>query len=70
MTAYETLLKLLIDLKGAQLVLSLVIWGAIAFLAIRNQPIPDILVIVGTAVITFWFGVTAGLRQSSGSNVK
>lgn len=63
----ESILKLLIDLKGAQLLLSLVIWGAIAYLAATQQAIPDALVMAGTATLAFWFGITATQRVNGGS---
>lgn len=54
----EQLIKLLIELKGAQLLLSMIIWVAIAYLTANSQPVPDALLIAGTATIAFWFGAT------------
>ncbi len=62
----DAIVKALIDLKLAQLALSLIIWGAIAWLSINQQPVPDALLVAGTAVLAFWFGVNIGQRHNGG----
>jgi len=40
--------------------LTVAIWGAIIYLAVRQLPIPDILYVGGTSVIAFFFGSKVG----------
>lgn len=41
-------------------VLAVSVWGAIIYLAIAGQPIPDILYFGGAAIIGFFFGSKTG----------
>lgn len=41
-------------------ILALVVWGAIIYLAVVQQPVPDILYYGGITVIAFFFGNKQG----------
>ncbi len=53
----------------AQTILVILIWGAIAFLAVMQHPIPDPLLDAGFVIIGFYFH-TVMTRTLSGANPK
>lgn len=40
--------------------LALTVWGAIVYLAVTGQPVPDILYFGGASIIGFFFGNKSG----------
>ena len=51
-------------LQGA---LSFLIWGAVIYLSVTGEPVPDVLVAGGSAIIGFWFGTSGpnGIVQNA-----
>lgn len=43
--------------------LAFVIWGAIVYLAVAGQEVPEILIYGGSSVIAFFFGSKAGQQE-------
>jgi len=51
-------------------VLALAIWGAIIYLAVASQPIPDILYGGGLSVVAFFFGTKKGEADGTARAMK
>ena len=55
-----------------QSVLTLVLWGSVVYLAVTNQPIPDLVAMGATSVLGFWFGTkvsyTKALNEKNSNN--
>jgi hypothetical protein len=70
----DRITKFVLDTHLAQLLIAMLIWSIIGYLAIAEKEIPQFLVYAGTAVISFWFGVQAGAKaiiateKKNGSN--
>ena len=47
-----------------QAVLTLGIWGAVVYLIVTNQPVPEILSMSANLVLGFYFGSKLALAQS------
>ncbi len=51
----------------AQTILVILIWGAIAFLAVMQHPIPDALLDAGFVIVGFYFHTVLTRQLGSGS---
>lgn len=50
----------------AQAVLTLAIWGAIGYLALSGQPIPELLSNVGLVIVGFYFRSAVSSKPTTG----
>ena len=53
MDNFWTLLRESVIVQGF---MTIMLWGAIVYLAVTQQPIPELLAMGGTAILGFWFG--------------
>jgi len=52
----DTFWSLLRESVIVQGIMTLMLWGAIVYLAVTAQPIPELLATGGVAILGFWFG--------------
>lgn len=52
----QTFWSLLKESVITQALLTLMIWGAVIYMVVIGQPIPDILAVAASAILGFWFG--------------
>lgn len=64
----EGLIKVLNETKLAQLIISMIIWLAIGWQVANNQPVPEIMLVAGSATFSFWFGVSVGQKAATPTN--
>lgn len=62
MQTFWTLLKESVILQA---VLTLSVWGAVLYLAVTRQPIPDILSMAANLVLGFYFGSKLSLASAA-----
>ena len=62
----DTFWSLLKESIITQAVLTVMIWGAVVYLAVTHQAIPEILTAGGMGILGFWFGakITAAAYAS------
>jgi len=64
----DTFWSLLKESIIVQSLMTLMLWGAIVYLVITGQTIPDLLSAGGMAILGFWFGAkTTAAAYSSGA---
>ena len=63
----DTFWSLLKESIIVQALMTLMLWGAIVYLAVTGQPIPELLSAGGMGILGFWFGakITAAAYGSS-----
>jgi hypothetical protein len=61
MDTFWTLLK---DSVITQSALTILLWGAVIYLVVTGQAVPDILSLAATSVLGFWFGSKISYSRS------